>query len=102
MFRLGSNIERMLITARKDGTSVLTSFQAAAWVSKHATRQARYAIMYATGDRDMIKSVAQAMGRNWRALAEAGDQLPRVFVLVIPAGTDRPPTLPPHPPPTPK
>src|SRR5258708_35024451 len=94
MFRLGSNIERMLITARKDGTSVLTSFQAAAWVSKHATRQARYAIMYATGDRDMIKSVAQAMGRNWRGLARAGDELARVFVLVIPGGKKGGPEIP--------
>ncbi len=93
MFRLGSNIERMLITARKDGTSVLTSFQAAAWVSKHATRQARYAIMYATGDRDMIKSVAQAMGRNWRDLAEAVDELPRFFVLVIPRGKNGGPMI---------
>jgi hypothetical protein len=93
MFRLGSNIERMLITARKDGTSVVTSFQAAAWVSKHATRQARFAIMYATGDRDMIQAVAKAMGRDWRELEEAVDELPRFHILVIPRGKNGGPMI---------
>ena len=36
MMRLGTMIERMLITARRDKTSVITTFQAPAWVSKHA------------------------------------------------------------------
>jgi len=86
MFRLGPPVERMLISARRAKTSVVTSFQAAAWVSKHATRQARYAIMYATGDRAMIKAVAEAMGRDWRVLAEAVDELDRFYVLILPRG----------------
>jgi hypothetical protein len=86
MFRLGPPVERMLISARRARTSVVTSFQAAAWVSKHATRQARFAIMYATGDRTMIKNVAESMGRDWRVLAEAVDELDRYFVLVLPRG----------------
>lgn len=86
MFRLGPSVERMLISARRARTSVVTSFQAAAWVSKHATRQARYAIMYATGDRGMIKNVAESMGRDWRVLAEAVDELDRFYVLILPRG----------------
>jgi hypothetical protein len=86
MFRLGPQVERMLISARRDGTSVVTSFQAAAWVSKHATRQARYAVIWPTGDRDMIKNIAQAMGRDWRQLAAGVDELPPWHVLVIPRG----------------
>lgn len=86
MFRLGPPVERMLISARRARTSVVTSFQAAAWVSRHATRQARYAIMYATGDRGMIKNVAESMGRDWRILAEAVDELGRFYVLVLPRG----------------
>ena len=86
MFRLGPPVERMLISARRARTSVVTSFQAAAWVSKHATRQARFAIMYATGDRTMIKNVAESMGRDWRVLAEAVDELDRFFILVLPRG----------------
>src|SRR6185312_8962871 len=42
MFKLGPLIERMLITARRAGTSVMCSYQAPAWVSKHATRQATF------------------------------------------------------------
>jgi hypothetical protein len=86
MFRLGPNVERMLISARRDGTSVVTSFQAAAWVSKHATRQARFAVIWPTGDRDMIKNIASSMGREWRDLAAGVDELPPFHVLVIPRG----------------
>jgi hypothetical protein len=85
-FNLGRPVERMLISARSAGTSVITSFQAAAWVSKHATRQARFTIIWPTGDRDMIQSVAQSMGRDWRQLAVAVDELPQFHVLVIPRG----------------
>ncbi len=86
MFRLGPSIERMLITARRDKTSVITSFQAAAWVSKHATRQARCAVMWPTGDRDMVKAVASAMGRDWHEVAGAVDELPPFHTLTIPRG----------------
>lgn len=86
MFRLGPNIERMLITARRDKTSVITSFQAAAWVSKHATRQARRAVLWPTGDRDMIDAVAASMGRDKHAIREAIDELPKFHTLTIPRG----------------
>lgn len=84
MFRLGPDIERMLITARRAGTSVVTSFQAAAWVSKHATRQASFTSLWPTRDRDMIKNVANAMGRDWRMVAQAVDELPPFHTLTIP------------------
>lgn len=86
MFRLGPEVERMLISARRDGTSVLTSYQAQAWVSKHATRQARFAVMWPTGSRQMIKNVAEDMGRDWRQLGAAVDELPPFHVCVIPRG----------------
>lgn len=86
MFRLGPQVERMLISARRDGSSVVTSFQAAAWVSKHATRQARFAAIWPTGDRGMIKNVGESMGRDWKQLARAVDELPAYHVLVIPRG----------------
>ena len=84
MFRLGPDIERMLITARRAGTSVVTSFQAAAWVSKHATRQASFTSLWPTRDRQMIKNVAEAMGRDWRLVAAAIDELPPYHTLTIP------------------
>lgn len=93
MFRLGPPVERMLISARHARTSIVTSFQAAAWVSKHATRQARFAVMYPTGDRKMIQAVAESMGRDWRQLAEAVDELPKFFCLVIPRGKNGGPMM---------
>lgn len=84
MFRLGPDIERMLITARRAGTSVVTSFQAAAWVSKHATRQASFVSLWPTRERQMIKTVSESMGRDWRTVAAAVDELPPFHVLVIP------------------
>lgn len=93
MFRLGPPVERMLISARRAKTSIVTSYQAAAWVSKHATRQARYAFMYSTGDQQMVKNVAESMGRDWRQLAEAVDELPKYHVLVIPRGKNGGPMI---------
>ena len=84
MFRLGPDIERMLITARRAGTSVVTSFQAAAWVSKHATRQASFVSLWPTRERQMIEAVSKSMGRDWRMVAAAVDELPPYHVLVIP------------------
>jgi energy-coupling factor transporter ATP-binding protein EcfA2 len=86
MFRQGPMVERMLISARSAGTSVVTSYQAQAWVSKHATRQARMAVVWQTGSRQMIKAIAEDMGRDWRELGMAIDELPRWHVLVVPRG----------------
>lgn len=90
MFRLGPDIERMLITARRAGTSVVTSFQAAAWVSKHATRQASFTSLWPTRDRQMVKNVAEAMGRDWRTVAQVVDELPPFHTLTIPKQIRRP------------
>jgi hypothetical protein len=84
MFGLDKQIERLLIAARSRGTSVVTSFQAPAWVPKAGTRQAAFTVMWPTRDRDMIQTVARAMGRPWHELAEAVDELPDYHVLVIP------------------
>ena len=84
MFRLGPAVERMLITARRDGTSVLTAFQAPAWVSRHATRQADWTVIWPSGDPDLIQTIARGMGRDWKDVATANDQLPKWHTLTIP------------------
>ena len=86
----GALIERMLITARRKKTSVVTTFQAPAWISQHATRQARRAVKWPTGDRNMIKKLAEAMGRDWRELGEAVDLLPPFHTITIPRGARHP------------
>jgi hypothetical protein len=85
MFGLGKPVERMLISARDAGTSVVTSFQAMAWVPKAAIRQATaFVAMFPTRDRDMIESTARGMGRDPRQVAHIMDQLPEYHCLVIP------------------
>lgn len=93
MFGLDKPIEQLLISARKNRTSVVTAFQAAAWVPKASTRQATFAVMWPTRDRTMIKNVAEAMGRPWHELQEAVDALPRFWVLVIPKSVRAPMVL---------
>ena len=85
MMKLGDMIERMLITARRAKTTVITTYQAPAWVSKHATRQARKAVIYpqSTG---MIKSIAEEMVWDWRTLAAVLDQLPEFHSVTVGRG----------------
>lgn len=90
MFGLGKAIEQLLITARKNRTSVMTSFQAAAWVPRAATRQAAFIVLWPTRDRSMIKAVAEAAGRPWREVEAAVDVLPQYFCLVIPSNIHDP------------
>lgn len=84
MFGLGKPIEQGLVSARDKGTSIVTSFQAPAWVPKASTRQATLVAMWPTRDRTMIKSVAESMGRDYHELMAVVDNLPRFHVVVIP------------------
>lgn len=84
MFGLGKPIEQGLVSARDKGTSIVTSFQAPAWVPKASTRQATLVAMWPTRDRAMIKSVAESMGRDFHELIDVIDALPRFHVVVIP------------------
>jgi hypothetical protein len=77
-------VERMLISARRDKTSVVTAFQAPAWVPKAATRQSSIIVCWRTRDKDMVVNVARAAGRDWRMLGTVIDELPKWHVLVIP------------------
>ena len=85
MMRLGDMIERMLITARRDRTSVVTTFQAPAWVSKHATRQARKAVLYPQSGA-MVKSLADEMVWDWKELAAVLDMLPEFHTATVGRG----------------
>ena len=84
MMGLDKEIERLLNAARTKGTSVLTAFQAPAWVPKGSTRQASFCVVWGTRDRDMVETVAKSMGRDWRSLKVMIDELPEYHVLVIP------------------
>jgi hypothetical protein len=84
MFNLAKHINLGLISARRKGVSIVNSYQAQAWVSSHAIRQARMAVMWPTGAKQMIVNVAEGMGREWRDVAEAVQMLPPFHTLTIP------------------
>lgn len=83
MYKLGPAVERMLISAARDKTSVITAFQAPAWVPKASTRQATLITVWRTRDQDMVKAVSQAAGRNWRTVGAVIDELPKYHALTI-------------------
>jgi hypothetical protein len=99
MFGLDKQAEQMLIAARRDKSSVITSYQAPAWVPKAALRQCRVAVIGATRDVNMIKAVAEAMGRDWKQLVTIVHELPKWTWCVLsrdvhaPVIITRPPKL---------
>lgn len=84
MYGLGRNVERMLISAARDKVSVITAFQAPAWVPKASTRQATIIVCWRTRDRRMIQTVAEAAGRDWKEVAAILDELPKYYTLTLP------------------
>jgi hypothetical protein len=90
MFGLDKPVEKMLIAARAARSSIITSFQAYAWVPRAALRQCRFAIIGPTRDRQMIKKVAEAMGRDWQELVLMVDRLPKFYWIIIPRDVTAP------------
>ena len=90
MFGLGKKVEELLISARRNRTSVVTSYQAPAWVPRAATRQAWGVAIWPTRDRAMIKAVAESMGRPHQELGEAVDALPPFHIIFIPKSVHAP------------
>ena len=92
MMGLGSMIERMLITSRRDKSSVVTSFQAPAWVSKHSTRQSMKAVVYPQA-KPMVKNIGEEMSWDWRELGAILDELPPFHTATIGRGTQAGPAV---------
>lgn len=89
-FGLGKKVEELLISARRNRTSVITAFQAPAWVPRASTRQAWGTLVLPTRDINMIKAVAESMGRPWQELQQAVSQLPQYHGLFIPKSVHAP------------
>lgn len=90
IFALRRYLNEMLIAARHNKTSLLVSYQAQAWVSKHPIRQCRRATIWPVGDPEMIKVIAQGMGRDWREMLAAVELLPEWHTLTAPRGKFHP------------
>lgn len=83
MMNLGAEIETLLVAARSKGISVVTAYQAPAWVPTAASRQATWVVVWPTRDENVVKALAAIVGRSWRLLWEAMTALPEHHVLVV-------------------
>jgi hypothetical protein len=82
MMGLGPQVETLLIAARDKGISVVTSYQAPAWVPTAASRQATWVVIWPTRDVNVVKALAEIIGRDWRMLLEAIRALPQHHVMI--------------------
>ncbi|MFC8719753.1 ATP-binding protein [Kitasatospora sp. NPDC057198] len=82
MMNLGAQAELLLIAARDKGISFVTSYQAPAWVPTAASRQATWVVVWPTRDVNVVKALAEIIGRDWRMVQEAVRALPPYHVLV--------------------
>jgi hypothetical protein len=63
MLGLSSNVERLLISARDKGVSVVSAYQRPANVPRTASDQATWVAVSYTRDRDVVDRVAEMLGR---------------------------------------
>lgn len=83
MMNHGALVERLLIAARSKRVSVVTSYQAPAWVPTAASRQATWIALWPTRNLTVVKTLAEIVGRDWRMLWDVMRQVPPFHVLVI-------------------
>jgi hypothetical protein len=81
MFGLGPQVARMAVTAASAKTSILTSMQYIGWSEKAPVRQASLVSLWKNKSRDLMRKLAEELGRDWRELAAIVDELDR-FDLV--------------------
>jgi len=83
MFGHSLKVQRNLISARARGVSMMTAYQAPAWVPSAASRQARWLVAWPTRDEDVIKSIAAKCGRPWQEVKAVLHGLPDFHVMVV-------------------
>lgn len=64
MMNLRQEVDRLLIAARDRGLSFVSSYQAPAWVTPQASRQASWIAVSYTQDDDVVGRLAEVLGRN--------------------------------------
>lgn len=82
MMNLSGHVEKLLVAARDKRLSVLTLFQAPAWVPTATTRQATWVVIFPTRDVDVIKTLAAKIGRDWRDLQAILHEIPDHYCIV--------------------
>ena len=91
MMGLDKMAEELLISARDPKRmTIVTSYQAPAWVPTASTRQAQWFAVWKTLDVNIIKALAEKMGRDWREMLRIMRAMPRHHILIGGTDTDAP------------
>lgn len=83
MMNLQSECDRMLVAARDRGVSFVSSYQAPAWVTPHASRQATWVAVSYTRDAAVVDRLAEILGRPKPEIRGALQGLDRFSWLVV-------------------
>jgi len=83
MMNLQQECDRMLIAARDRGVSFISSYQAPAWVTPHASRQATWVAVSYTRDAAVVDRLAEILGRPKQEIRGALQGLDRFSWLIV-------------------
>lgn len=83
MMNLQQECDRMLIAARDRGISFISSYQAPAWVTPHASRQATWVAVSYTRDAAVVDRLAEILGRPKNEIRGALQGLDRFSWLIV-------------------
>jgi len=83
MMNLQSECDRMLVAARDRGVSFVSSYQAPAWVTPHASRQATWVAVSYTRDAAVVDRLAEILGRPKAEIRGALQGLDRFSWLIV-------------------
>jgi hypothetical protein len=99
MFNLGPAVARHAVSAARGKSSLITLQQFLSWSEKAPVRQASLISMWKTNNRDLIKKIADQLGRDWRDIAGIADELRKYDVATFsddlrsPVVVTRPPKI---------
>lgn len=83
MFNLGPAVARHAVSAARGKSSLITLQQFLSWSEKAPVRQSSLISMWKTGNRDLIKKIADELGRDWRDVAGIADELRKYDVATF-------------------
>lgn len=83
MMNLSDRVDKLLVSARSKGVSVVLSFQQPRWVTSASLTQPSWLATTYTRDVDTVNRIAELMGRSKAEIRGALKALPRFMWLVV-------------------
>lgn len=83
LMNLAAQVDKLLVSARSKGVSVVLSFQQPKWVTSASLTQPSWLATTYTRDLDTVNRISELMGRSKAEIRGALKALPRYFWLVV-------------------